>query len=83
MSNYTGCPCGCMTKLPYFDDPDCIRNRDMPPARMAAVAKSLRQLADELAREARKRKKAERLALDELRREIHADIRENGFEARQ
>lgn len=23
----TGCPCGCLTKLPYFDDPDCIRHR--------------------------------------------------------
>jgi hypothetical protein len=27
---FTGCPCGCMTKLPYFDDPDCVRNRTGP-----------------------------------------------------
>lgn len=25
-----GCPCGCLTKLPYFDDPDCIRHQPMP-----------------------------------------------------
>jgi len=26
----TGCPCGCMTKLPYFDDPDCVRHQPAP-----------------------------------------------------
>lgn len=24
------CPCGCLTKLPYFDDPDCIRHQPAP-----------------------------------------------------
>jgi len=28
-----GCPCGCRTRLPWLDDPDCIRNRPLPPAR--------------------------------------------------
>jgi hypothetical protein len=23
----SGCPCGCMTKLPWFNDPDCLRNK--------------------------------------------------------
>jgi hypothetical protein len=27
---FTGCPCGCMTKLPYLDDPGCARHRDGP-----------------------------------------------------
>lgn len=27
---FTGCPCGCMTKLPYLDDPDCARHREGP-----------------------------------------------------
>lgn len=21
------CPCGCLTKPPYFDDPECVRHR--------------------------------------------------------
>lgn len=25
----TGCPCGCMTRLPWLDDPDCIRHRPL------------------------------------------------------
>ncbi len=29
----TGCPCGCMTKLPWLDDPRCIRNQPVPAAR--------------------------------------------------
>ena len=28
----TGCPCGCRTRLPWFDDPDCIRHQPTPPA---------------------------------------------------
>lgn len=24
---FTGCPCGCMTKLPWLDDPDCARHQ--------------------------------------------------------
>lgn len=27
MKNLTGCPCGCISKLPYLDDPECARNR--------------------------------------------------------
>lgn len=30
MSNYTGCPCGCTTKLPWIDDPDCVRHLPLP-----------------------------------------------------
>jgi hypothetical protein len=26
----TGCPCGCLTKLPWFDDPDCVRHQPDP-----------------------------------------------------
>lgn len=26
---WTGCPCGCMTKLPWYDDPECILNRPL------------------------------------------------------
>ena len=29
----TGCPCGCRTKLPWIDDPDCIRHQPTGPAR--------------------------------------------------
>jgi hypothetical protein len=29
----TGCPCGCMTRLPWLDDPGCIRHRPLPAAR--------------------------------------------------
>ena len=29
----TGCPCGCMTRLPWIDDPDCARHRPAPGAR--------------------------------------------------
>lgn len=29
----SGCPCGCLTKLPYLDDPGCIRHRPLPEAR--------------------------------------------------
>ena len=28
----TGCPCGCRTRLPWIDDPDCIRHLPTPPA---------------------------------------------------
>jgi hypothetical protein len=27
-----GCPCGCRTRLPWIDDPDCIRHKPTPPA---------------------------------------------------
>ena len=27
---WSGCPCGCMTKLPWFDDPGCARHRAGP-----------------------------------------------------
>ena len=23
----TGCPCGCRTRLPWLDDPDCVRHQ--------------------------------------------------------
>jgi hypothetical protein len=26
----TGCRCGCLTRLPWFDDPDCARHRPAP-----------------------------------------------------
>lgn len=26
----TGCPCGCRTRLPWLDDPECIRHQPMP-----------------------------------------------------
>jgi hypothetical protein len=29
----TGCPCGCMTKLPWLDDPDCTMRRIPSPSR--------------------------------------------------
>ena len=29
----TGCACGCLTRLPYFDDPDCARHRPPPAGR--------------------------------------------------
>lgn len=44
MSHYTGCPCGCLTKLPWFDDPDCIRNRRPPPPPVP----SLREILDDI-----------------------------------
>jgi hypothetical protein len=25
-----GCPCGCRTRLPWVDDPDCLRHRPLP-----------------------------------------------------
>ncbi len=28
----TWCPCGCLTKLPWYDDPDCIRHKPLPAA---------------------------------------------------
>jgi hypothetical protein len=28
-----GCPCGCATRLPWTDDPGCIRHKPLPPAR--------------------------------------------------
>jgi len=28
----TGCPCGCSTRLPFSDDPDCIRHQPLPEA---------------------------------------------------
>lgn len=31
----TGCPCGCMTKLPWLDDPDCSRHKLVAPPRPA------------------------------------------------
>lgn len=37
---WTGCPCGCMTKLPYIDDPDCVRRRPHPE-RSADAAREL------------------------------------------
>ncbi len=27
------CPCGCRTRLPWVDDPDCIRHRPLPAVR--------------------------------------------------
>lgn len=30
---WTGCPCGCLTKLPWFDDPDCVRHLPTPEPR--------------------------------------------------
>lgn len=28
-----GCPCGCRTRLPYADDPDCVRHLPVPKPR--------------------------------------------------
>jgi hypothetical protein len=28
-SDSTGCPCGCMTKLPYVDDLACVRHQPL------------------------------------------------------
>jgi hypothetical protein len=28
----SGCPCGCRTRLPWIDDPDCIRHQPLPEA---------------------------------------------------
>lgn len=33
----SGCPCGCRTQLPWFDDPDCVRHRPVPRPREQAV----------------------------------------------
>src|SRR5215469_3482127 len=30
---WRGCPCGCMSRLPWLDDPDCIRHRPLPQPR--------------------------------------------------
>ena len=31
-ARWLNCPCGCQTRLPFIDDPRCIRYRPMPPA---------------------------------------------------
>ncbi len=28
-----GCPCGCVTRLPWLDDEDCVRHLPLPEAR--------------------------------------------------
>lgn len=33
MIPWTGCPCGCMTRLPWVDDPDCARHLPIGPPR--------------------------------------------------
>lgn len=45
MSRYTGCPCGCMTKLPWYDDPECIAKR--PHKGVVAILAELVGAADE------------------------------------
>lgn len=32
LPTWTGCPCGCRTKLPWFDDEDCVRHLPLPKA---------------------------------------------------
>lgn len=34
---WTGCPCGCLTRLPWLDDPDCARRRRARPGRELAA----------------------------------------------
>ena len=29
----SGCPCGCRTRPPWGDDPDCVRHQPLPPVR--------------------------------------------------
>lgn len=38
---YTGCPCGCTSKLPWIIDPDCILQRIPPPPPVPTLAEIL------------------------------------------
>jgi len=29
VSSSGSCPCGCLTRLPYVDDPECVRHRPL------------------------------------------------------